>query len=139
MLRLIVDWVGRKIGLSHPQEIIIRDRDIIAPDIPDEPARPLAPELDALARELDDKPEPTPRELGIRFQHREFRRLLNAVGHWPTVEFFTANGAPIETMRDVPRGADGGIDVVIRVVADTELGAKRIAGRIRNMIVRQSY
>jgi hypothetical protein len=74
MLRLIVDWVGRITGLSHPQEIVIRERDSVAPDIPDEPAQSIAPELDALARELDDKPEPTPRELGIRFQRREFRK-----------------------------------------------------------------
>jgi hypothetical protein len=155
MLRFIVDWVGRIRGRSQPEEIVIAAQDRIAEWVPSniaqqatgdpgpvadaELAPSVAPQLDALALELDDRPEPTPSQMGVRFQRTEFRKLLKAVGHWPTVEFSTAYGTPIETMRDVPRGADGGIDVVIRIVADTELGAKRIAGRIRNMVVRQAY
>jgi hypothetical protein len=82
---------------------------------------------------------PTPREEGIRFQRDEFERLLNAIGHWRSVEFFTAHNVRIEDTEDVPKGADGGIDAIIRIVASTEHGAKIIAGRIRNIIVTQKY
>jgi hypothetical protein len=51
----------------------------------------------------------------------------------------TASGRPIESIRDVPKGADGGIDVVIRIVTDTEHGARVVAGKIRRMIVQQAY
>ena len=73
------------------------------------------------------------------WKFEEFRKLLKAVGHWPSVELMTASGRPIESIRDVPKGADGGIDVVIRIVTDTEHGALVIAGKIRRMIVQQAY
>jgi len=40
---------------------------------------------------------------------------------------------------DLPKSADGGIDVIVRIVAPTERGARNIAGRFRNMIVSQNY
>lgn len=139
MLRFIVDWVGRVGGFSQVEEILIQQHDTLPPPIVHVEIPPDPPTLEIVERRLDDAAHPTPQQLGIRFQRREFRKLLNAVGHWQSIEFLTANGARIETMDDVPRGADGGIDVVIRIVTDTERGARAIGTRIRNMIVRQSY
>ena len=74
-----------------------------------------------------------------RFHRQEFARLFEAVEHWPSVEFLTAGGIPVEAVDDLPRSADGGIDVIVRIVAPTERGARNIAGRLRNMLVSQSY
>jgi hypothetical protein len=142
MLRFIVDWVGRK--LSRPPETVdvIGNAIVAAEDVDahievghESPAAPLQV-LDVV---LPEGEEPSPSELGIRFQRKEFRKLLKAVGHWPSVELMTASGRPIESMRDVPKGADGGIDAVIRIVTDTEHGARVVAGKIRRMIVQQAY
>jgi hypothetical protein len=82
---------------------------------------------------------PSRSEMGFRFQREEFEKLFNAVGHWASVEFFTARGMPIDAIDDVPLGPDGGIDGVIRITTQSERGAKIIAGRIRTKIIRQSY
>jgi hypothetical protein len=82
---------------------------------------------------------PSPSEMGFRFQREEFEKLFSVVGHWASVEFFTAWGMPIDAPDDLPRGPDGGVDGVIRITAQTEHGAKIVAGRIRTMLVRQSY
>jgi hypothetical protein len=119
MLQIVVDWIERRLG-SQPE---------VVPPVTDA-------QLEGLTRQEEGL---TPREEGIRFQREEFERLLNAIGHWQSIEFLTAHGAPIEDIEDVPKGADGGIDVIIRIVADTEHGAKIIAGKIRKMIVTQKY
>jgi hypothetical protein len=142
MLRFVVDWVDRIRGRSQPEEIEFLSHQTVAThhseiDISLPPAMP--PQLRFLEDSREEAALPAPQELGIRFQRREFLKLLKAVGHWQSVELLTANGSPIEAMADVPRGADGGIDVVIRIVTDTERGAAAIAARIRNMIVRQTY
>jgi hypothetical protein len=82
---------------------------------------------------------PSPSEMGFRFQREEFEKLFAAVGHWESIEFFTAWGMPIDSVDDLSQGPDGGIDGVIRITTQTEHGAKIVAGRIRNMLVRQSY
>lgn len=143
MLRLIVDWVGRKFS-RPPETIEVVGNAIIAAEDADAQTD-VAPELSGTALHVleqiipEELEQPTPSELGIRFQRKEFRKLLKAVGHWPSVELMTASGRPIESMRDVPKGADGGIDAIIRIVTDTEHGARVIAGKIRRMIVQQAY
>jgi hypothetical protein len=82
---------------------------------------------------------PSRSEMGFRFERKEFEKLFVAVGHWASVEFFTARGMPIDAVDDLPRGPDGGTDAVIRITTQTEHGAKIIAGRIRTKIIRQSY
>ena len=107
MLRFIVDWIDHVAGRSQAEEIDIQGHDAIAANIPD--AGPLpASDFEPLERQLSDTAHPTASQLGIRFQQREFRKLLNAVGHWESVEFYTLNGARIETIEDVPLGPDGG-------------------------------
>jgi hypothetical protein len=66
-------------------------------------------------------------------------QLLNTVGHWDTIEFFTADRVPIDTIDDLPRGPDDGIDAMVRITARTERGALIIAGRLRSIMVNQSY
>jgi hypothetical protein len=142
MLRLIVDWVGRKFS-RPPETIEVTGNAVVAAD--DAEVRvevgheAPAAALQVLDQVIPEAEEPSPSELGIRFQRKEFRKLLKAVGHWPSVELMTASGRPIESIRDVPKGADGGIDVVIRILTDTEHGARVIAGKIRRMIVQQAY
>lgn len=138
MLRLIVDWVGRKLGRPPETIEVVGNATLGAEDLSAE-MEPHSTVLEVLEQVIPEREQPTPSELGIRFQRNEFRKLLRAVGHWPSVELMTASGRPIETMRDVPKGADGGIDAVIRIVTDTEHGARVIAGKIRRMIVQQAY
>jgi hypothetical protein len=126
MLRFVVDWLSGANALS-------------AIDIEPPIARDASAILQFLKREEALARAPTPRELGIRFHRQEFSRLFEAVEGWPTVEFITSHGLPIASVDDLPRSADGGIDVVVRIVTPTEHGARIVAGRIRNMIVNQQY
>lgn len=126
MLRFVVDWLS---GANSSPAI-----EVEAPV-----ARDASSILQFLKRQQAVEEAPTPRELGIRFHRDEFSRLFEAVEGWPTVEFITAGGLPIETVDDLPRSADGGIDVIVRIVTPTERGARIVAGRIRNMLVNQQY
>ncbi|MFA5901951.1 MAG: hypothetical protein WC829_22880, partial [Hyphomicrobium sp.] len=125
-LRFVVDWLS---GANF------------LPTIDVEP--PVARDASAILRFLKSQQAiadaPTPRDRGIRFHRDEFSRLFEAVDGWPTVEFITSHGLPVDSVDDLPRGADGGIDVVVRIITPTERGARIVAGRIRNMIVNQTY
>jgi hypothetical protein len=125
MLRFVVGWLAG----AHPSAIRV--------ELP--VARDASAILEFLRRQEALAKAPTPRELGIRFHRDEFTRLFEAAESWPTVEFITSRGLPIESVDDLPRGADGGIDVIVRIVAPTERGARNIAGRLRNMLVQQAY
>jgi hypothetical protein len=126
MLRFVVDWLS---GANSSPAIEVE--------------APIARDASAILQFLKSQQAvaeaPSPRELGIRFHRDEFSRLFEAVDGWPTVEFITAQGLPIESVDDLPRSADGGIDVIVRIVTPTEHGARIVAGRIRNMIVSQQY
>lgn len=111
MLRLIVDWVGRKFS-RPPETIEVTGNAVVAAD-------------DA--------------EVRVEVGHEAPATALQVLDQVIPVELMTASGRPIESIRDVPKGADGGIDVVIRIVTDTEHGARVIAGKIRRMIVQQAY
>jgi hypothetical protein len=125
MLRFVVDWLsGGDLPAIEVEPRVARDASAI---------------LEFLKRETALAGAPTPREVGLRFHRDEFSRLFEAVDGWPTVEFLTARGLPIDGFDDLPRSADGGIDLVVRITAPTERGARNIAGRIRNMIVNQRY
>ncbi len=126
MLRFVVDWLS---GADSLPAI-----DVEAPI-----ARDASAILSFLKRQQAIEEAPSPRELGIRFHRDEFSRLFDAVEGWPTVEFITSWGTRVECIDDLPRGADGGIDVIVRIVAPTERGARNIAGRLRNMLVQQAY
>lgn len=126
MLRFVVDWLSGANSLP-------------AIDVEPTVARDASAILQFLKRQQDRAEAPSPREVGIRFHRDEFSRLFDAVEGWPTVEFITAQGLPIESVDDLPRSADGGIDVVVRIVTPTERGARIVAGRIRHMIVNQQY
>ncbi len=127
-MRFVVDWLN---GASAPPTIEL--------DAPLPVARDPSAILNFLKRQHAIATAPSPRELGIRFHRDEFSRLFDAVETWPTVEFTTARGLPVECVDDLPRGADGGIDVIVRIVAPTEHGARVIAGRLRKMLVHQAY
>jgi hypothetical protein len=126
MLRFVVDWLSGADSLPaiEVEAPVARDASAI---------------LQFLKRQQAIEESPTPRELGIRFHRHEFSRLFEAVEGWPTVEFITSHGLPVESVDDLPRSADGGIDIVVRIVTPTERGARIVAGRIRNMIVNQQY
>ena len=126
MLRFVVDWLSGANSLPAIE---------VSPPV----ARDASAILKFLQRQQDLAAAPTPRERGIRFHRDEFSRLFEAVEGWPTVEFITAQGLPIASVDDLPRSADGGIDVVVRIVTPTEHGARIVAGRIRSMIVNQQY
>jgi hypothetical protein len=51
----------------------------------------------------------------------------------------TAYGSIVESVDDLPVGADGRIDAVIRITTASERGARNIASRIRSMITQQNY
>ena len=126
MLRFVVDWLSGADSLP-------------AIDVATPVARDASAILHFLKRQQALAEAPSPRERGIRFHRDEFSRLFEALDGWPTVEFITAQGLPVESLEDLPRSADGGIDVVVRIVTPTEHGARIVAGRIRNMIVNQRY
>ena len=128
MLRFVVDW------LSGANAAPVSE---FAAPLP--VARDASAILQFLKRQEALANAPSPREVGIRFHRDEFSRLFDAVENWPTVEFITARGLPIECVEDLPRGADGGIDVIVRIVAPTQHGARIIAGRLRKMLVQQAY
>ncbi len=117
MLEFVVDWISRQWGTVETVEIGA-----------DDTFSPAAADV-GLTRS----------EEGIRFQKDEFGRLFKAIGHWDTIEFLTAYGSPVESVDDMPVGPDGGIDGVIRITTNTERGAKVVVGRIRALIVHQSY
>ena len=126
MLRFVVDWLSGAASLPaiEVEAPVARDASAI---------------LQFLKRQEEVAAAPSPRERGIRFHRDEFSRLFDAVDGWPTVEFITTQGLPVESVDDLPRSADGGIDVVVRIITPTEHGARIVAGRIRNMIVNQRY
>jgi hypothetical protein len=124
MLQVVIGWIQHRLGFLPVDTITIDGADAL--DIG--PAG-LAQELTGAAAS----------QIGIRFQLDEFRRLFNRIGHWETVEFFTARGRPIEGPDDFDKGADGGLDGIIRITAPTERGARIIAGRISKIIVKQDY
>jgi hypothetical protein len=126
MLRFVVNWLSGADSLPaiEVEAPVARDASAI---------------FQFLKRQQAIEDAPTPREVGIRFHRDEFSRLFEAVDGWPTVEFITSHGLPVESVDDLPRSADGGIDVVVRIVTPTERGARIVAGRIRNMIVNQQY
>ena len=76
----------------------------------------------------------------ICFEHQELVNLMFRSKRFETVDFTDANER-ILTPEIVSKryGPDGGIDCVIRIVAPTETGAKNVAGRIRNIIIRGDY
>ena len=117
MLSFIVDWIGRSWGV--PETVDVEAHDTFS-DV-------------AVRSGL------TRSEMGIRFQKDEFGRLFRAIGHWESIEIMTAYGSIVESVEDVPAGADGGIDAVIRITTATERGASNVAARIRKMITQQSY
>src|SRR5262245_11525012 len=99
MLQFVVDWLSRA-DTCEPIEVelpVARDASAI---------------LQFRQRQEEIASSPTPRERGIRFHQEEFAKLFEAVEHWPSVEFLTAQGIPVEAVDDLPRSADGGIDVV---------------------------
>jgi hypothetical protein len=126
MLRFVVDWIAH----GHPSSPIKVELPV---------ARDASSILQFRQRQEDLARALTPRERGIRFHRDEFERLFQRVERWTTVEFVTTAGLPIECVDDLPRGADGGIDVIVRITAPTERGARNIAGRIRGIMVHQRY
>jgi hypothetical protein len=149
VFHFVVDWIGRQFGRAEPIAIPTFGRLVSIKDDRTAVELEMHAHPPAHLKAMDFPPSidwsPTPhirkssREAGHRFHRLEFKKLFETVGHWETVEFLTAAGTPIACLADLPKSADGGIDVVIRIVADTEHGARTVAGRIRSLIVRQSY
>jgi hypothetical protein len=82
----------------------------------------------------------TPSQKGYQFEHEELKRLMIRLKGFETVEFTDAYGQMLTAESiDQRFGSDGGIDCIIRIVAPTERGAKNIATRIRNILVKGDY
>ena len=84
MLRFVVGWLAG----AHPSSAIKLELPV---------ARDASAILEFLRRQEALAKAPTPRELGIRFHRDEFTRLFEAAEGWPTVEFITSRGLPIES------------------------------------------
>ncbi|WP_445626211.1 hypothetical protein [Nostoc sp. DSM 114167] len=82
----------------------------------------------------------TPSKEGYKFEHDELKRLMKRLRNFETVEFRDLSGSLLspETI-DQRFGQDGGIDCVIRIVTPTEAGARNVAGRIRNILIKGDY
>ena len=82
----------------------------------------------------------TPSLMGYRFEHNELKRLMARLKGFETVEFTDVYGTRL-TAESIDKrfGPDGGIDCVVHIVASTERGAKNVATRIRNIIVKGDY
>lgn len=82
----------------------------------------------------------TPSRMGYYFEHNELQRLMMRLERFDTVEFTDVYGTCLTPESINARfGKDGGIDCVIHIVAPTERGARNVAARIRNIIVRGDY
>lgn len=82
----------------------------------------------------------TASQIGYHFEHHELRRLMVRLKRFETVEFTDVYGAALTLEGIAERfGKDGGIDCVIHIVAPTDRGAKNVAARIRNIIIRGDY
>ncbi|MCG9892458.1 MAG: hypothetical protein MH252_15480 [Thermosynechococcaceae cyanobacterium MS004] len=109
MIQLVVGWVKHFFGLSNVEEFTSVE-------------------------------QVTPSQMGYRFEHEELKRLMERLKGFETVEFTDAYGEPlISESIDQRFGQDGGIDCIIRIVAPTERGAKNVATRIRNILVKGDY
>lgn len=81
-----------------------------------------------------------PSKKGYHFEHDELKRLMVRLKGFETVEFTDAYGAPLTAETIEKRfGKDGGIDCVINIIAPTEQGAKNVATRIRNILIKGDY
>jgi hypothetical protein len=83
----------------------------------------------------------TPQKEGYYFEHDELKRLMYRLRNYEViVEFRDLSGALLTPeIIDQRFGRDGGIDCVIRIVAPTDAGARNVAGRIRNILIRGDY
>ncbi|WP_416666788.1 hypothetical protein [Egbenema bharatensis] len=82
----------------------------------------------------------TPSRMGYYFEHDELKRLMTRLKRFETVDFTDVYGTTL-TAESIDKrfGKDGGIDCVIHIVAPTERGAKNVATRIRNILVKGDY
>lgn len=81
----------------------------------------------------------TPSERGYRFQFDEFSRLMTCVHKWDSVRFMKANGDSINSLADVRRGRDGGVDAIIVISTPTQHGCNIVTGRLRQILKTQDY
>lgn len=81
-----------------------------------------------------------PAKMGFEFEHNELKRLMKRLKGFETVEFTDANGGRL-TPEEVDKrfGPDGGIDCIIHIIAPTEQGAKNVATRIRNILIKGDF
>lgn len=82
----------------------------------------------------------TPSRMGYHFEHDELKRLMVRLKRFETVKFTDVYGTEL-TAESIDKrfGKDGGIDCVIQIVAPTERGAKNVATRIRNILIKGEY
>lgn len=77
---------------------------------------------------------------GYAFEHEELKRLMDRLKGFATVKITDVYNAPLSPESiDQRRGPDGGIDCVIHIIAPTERGARQIASRVRNILLRGDY
>jgi hypothetical protein len=119
MLQIVVGWMRRQFGFVPVETVAIQGEDAL--------------HSDSIAVSQDAS------QNGIRFQIDQFQGLFERIGYWETVEFFTARGRSIEGPEDFDRGADGGLDGIIRITAPTDRGAQIVAGKIRMIILKHDY
>ena len=80
--------------------------------------------------------ELSPSEMGFKFQADELSWLMDNLKGFETVEFLDPRGGGV--LDPNHKGADGGIDCIIRITATTERAAHQVAGKIRQRIIRHA-
>ena len=85
---------------------------------------------------LFDK-ELTASEIGYRVQEDEVEKLLNRFKGFTTVELTDLQGRILSL--PLRRGADRGIDVIFRIRANTEQGAKSVYGKVKKILLNNDY
>jgi hypothetical protein len=135
MLGMLVGWVRDRVfqPISHPLSTHTQAAEIEAETINGAGEGFHQVSIGLLEETL------TPSLLGYHFQFKEFEDLMKRVRTWDSVRFMKANGEPINSLEDVSRGRDGGVDAIIVISTPTQRGCKIVAGRLRRILMTQDY
>lgn len=69
-------------------------------------------------------------EIGYQFQFEMAEKLYDRVEGFKTVTFWDMNGNMLSRGDLRKRGADGGLDLLIKIEAKTELASRQVAGKV---------
>ena len=73
---------------------------------------------------------------GYRIQEDQVRRIIKRLDNFNTVRCLDLQGRPADPSR---RGSDGGLDLIINIVAKTPAAEKRIETVVRKILLKNDY